>query len=286
MPISVRARVQNTIPAQFVNCGLAPRIGENRNNRKNLIGTSRSWARWGTRPRDRSANGPHESWCESPYCRVELVWYLVLKTMGADELLTNCVRHHSRPSGFRSQVPGTQKLLPRDRYVEINLHRTTQTELSRPLRQIGRTQAIPPQVIKVSVAGVLDRLGQIESPIRNAMGYRRCAMIAMRHTFVEDTTTGILFPRTERMVTHVTRSRRGGVFHVLDTVLESRNSHDQLENRPGVQERLIGSLESRFRLGQIGVGLEESRVGSLAHTIGIKAGIGAKRENRTGNILA
>ena len=28
-----------------------------------------------------------ESWCESPYCRVELVWYLVLKTMGADELL-------------------------------------------------------------------------------------------------------------------------------------------------------------------------------------------------------
>ena len=28
-----------------------------------------------------------ESWCESAYCRVELVWYLVLKTMGADELL-------------------------------------------------------------------------------------------------------------------------------------------------------------------------------------------------------
>ena len=28
-----------------------------------------------------------ESWCESPYCRVELVWYLVLKTMGAEALL-------------------------------------------------------------------------------------------------------------------------------------------------------------------------------------------------------
>ena len=28
-----------------------------------------------------------EAWCESSYCKVELVWYLVLKTMGAEEVL-------------------------------------------------------------------------------------------------------------------------------------------------------------------------------------------------------